>query len=112
MTEKYINVNAFIGTLKEMQKEFGNWSRSFGKTATCVLEETINKLQSFPAVNATPVVHAHWIPKKIMIRSPEAKNYNCSACGKENFAYPSCPYCRAIMDEEVVKDGQTEYEVL
>jgi len=100
MTEKYISVNAFISTLKEMQKEFCNCSRSFGKTASCVLEETINKLQSFPTVDVTPVIHAHWIQKKEMIRSPEAKNYNCSACGKESFAYPNCPYCRAIMDEE------------
>lgn len=51
----------------------------------------------------SPVVHARWIPKKEMIRSPEAKNYNCSACGKESFAYPNCPYCRSIMDEEVKK---------
>lgn len=57
-------------------------------------------LDSQPTADVAPVRHAHWIPKKEMIRSPEAKNYNCSACGKESFAYPNCPFCRAIMDEE------------
>lgn len=65
----------------------------------------LNRVKAQPTADVAPVVHAHWIPKKEMIRSPEAKNYNCSACGKESFYYPNCPFCRAIMDEEVEANG-------
>lgn len=112
MTEKYISVNAFISTLKEMQKEFSNWSRSFGKTATCVLEETINKLQSFPTVDAALVVHAHWIHTGEYLTNSDGKRlkklsdlYVCRRCHRvEALPEPYCN-CGAQMDEEIEEDA-------
>lgn len=55
-------------------------------------------LMHVPAADGEPVRHGHWIPHKTIVRSPFVKNYDCSECGHESFAYPNCPYCRAIMD--------------
>ena len=120
MTEKYIGAYAFISTLREMQKEFCNWSRSFGKTATCVLEEAINKLQSFPTADVDPVVHAHWIFQMGVFANNGTEGcFECSACKatidletfgrmRECGQTRKCGACGARMDEEIVKDGQTE----
>ena len=91
-TPRYIDAERFKIWLSEQVKK--------GLVSFSSAEDAASLLRYAPTVDASPVIHAHWIPKKEMIRSPEAKNYNCSACGKESFAYPSCPYCRAIMDEE------------
>ena len=51
-------------------------------------------------VEAKPVVHAHWEPKKIMARTPFARNYYCSNCGYEPFECKNfCPNCGALMDK-------------
>ena len=106
MTEKYIGVNAFISVLKERQKEFDGLSRSFGKTAAYVLEEIINKLQSFPTADIEPVVHAHWLRRRWdhmndyydVMEYP----YRCSACRvKSKESTKRCPECGARMDEKV-----------
>lgn len=100
MTEKYIGASTVIGTLKEMQKEFGECQRAFGKTAICVLEEAINKLQLLPAADAEPVVHGHWIKKSHEWDfSPYFyTDFTCSNCGtREQGPAPYCRYCGAKM---------------
>lgn len=98
MTEKYIGVNAFIGVLKEMQKEFNECHRAFGKTATCVLKEIINRLQLFPTADVAPVVHAHWERKAYFPDGTPA--WVCSRCGHpEEVKYSHCN-CGARMEEE------------
>ena len=62
------------------------------------VEFILEKLDAIPEADVESVRHGYWIPHKTMIRSPFAKNYNCSECGRENFEYPNCPYCRAKMD--------------
>lgn len=58
------------------------------------------------AADVEPVVHAHWIPKAKMVRSPYARNYSCSHCGHEPLeAIDRCPKCGAKMDGEVSQDG-------
>ena len=57
-----------------------------------------------PIVDVAEVKHGHWIPHKIMIRTPYAKNYDCSECGNspiECGAY--CNKCGAKMDGGNVK---------
>ena len=90
---KYYEGEAIVKAFTETTNQSETWAKGV--------------LASMKEADVAPVVHARWIPKKEMIRSPEAKNYNCSACGKESFAYPNCPYCRSIMDEEVKEDGKT-----
>ena len=107
MTEKYIGVNAFTSVLKERQKALGESPRALGKTAFCVLEETINKRQSVPTADVAPVVHGHWI---YMFQQDDYFFYKCSVCGRfervlvksEINAMPHC-HCGANMDEEVKK---------
>lgn len=105
MTEKYIGINAFISILKERQKEFGGSPRAFGKTAFCVLEETINKLQSFPTADVAPVIHAHWIRRFCDHRNDYYDvleyPYRCSACREKSKELTKrCPECGAKMDEK------------
>ena len=131
MTEKYICANAFINVLKERQKEFGGCQRAFGKTATCVLEETINKLQSFQAADVAPVVHAHWMPKEHWVplardaspwsydedrydyetHSQKELYWHCSNCDciKSRIVKPVVPFCEqcgAKMDENMKEEAE------
>ena len=66
-----------------------------------ILWATKEVVDTVPDADVELKRHGHWVPKKEMIRSPEAKNYNCSVCGKESFTYPNCPFCRSVMDEDV-----------
>lgn len=60
-------------------------------------------VESVPAVDAEPVVHAHWVIERW--RSGYIKRCNCSNCGnhpKDAYAPPKfCDNCGARMDEEV-----------
>lgn len=99
----YIDRDALSKQL-EHEKELMERGNTFKQTLIAhIIGEVKNEVDRFPTADVAPVIHAHWIPKKEMLRSPEEKNYNCSACGKESFAYPNCPFCRAIMDEGVKK---------
>lgn len=57
-----------------------------------------SEVDAIPKADVEQVRHGHWIPHEFFVRSPFATNYDCSECGRENFDYPSCPYCRALMD--------------
>ena len=54
----------------------------------------VQVIEMLPAVDAAPVVHAHWIDR-------DGKTW-CSECGASNKAYkpPFCPHCGAMMDKE------------
>ena len=60
-------------------------------------------VEGMPAVEAKPVVHAHWIRTHFV--SPVWK---CSHCGRQInrvsvFDFERCPFCGAHMDEEVTE---------
>lgn len=67
-------------------------------------------LANVPAVEAEPVVHAHW--EFVDFCSP---NLKCSSCGDlapmdccgdyHSERTKRCPHCGAHMDEEVAEDG-------
>lgn len=61
-------------------------------------------VESVPAVEAEPVVHAHWVrltPDQKL--SPFSdRTHSCSKCGKHGYKwYDRCWSCGAHMDEEV-----------
>jgi hypothetical protein len=70
--------------------------------------DIMDALENAPAVEAEPVVHAHWIKHTVagedFFGSPVLKVWacNCSACGLNGGEeFPRCPHCGAHMDEEV-----------
>lgn len=72
--------------------------------------ETIGVLamaERIPAVEAEPVVHAHWIILgQRTYGGGRCYTHYCSRCGKHGFGDDErCPECGAYMDEEVA-DGE------
>lgn len=58
-------------------------------------------VESVPAVEAEPVVHARWTFTSLDQIAP-----NCSHCGAQSImGYSRCPHCGAHMDEEVADVG-------
>lgn len=55
------------------------------------------EMQAVPAANVREDVQGEWIEKKVMIRTPAAKNYFCSVCKEEGFQTIFCPNCGARM---------------
>lgn len=64
-------------------------------------EEVEELLDEAPAVDAEPVVHAHWKLRDLCGDGCSLIAY-CSNCGQDGSAgYERCPHCGAHMDEEV-----------
>ena len=93
--KKYVEVNEAIKTILN--------------ASPTKVWDALQFLSEMKGANVELVVHGHWIAKREMIRSIYAKNYNCSICGAESFAYPNCPYCGAknkFLDFNCVKCGK------
>lgn len=53
-----------------------------------MIKEAVNKPSDMPDIET------EWIAKPVMIRTPSAKNYYCSACKADtNKCTPYCPMC-------------------
>ena len=82
-------------------------TRERGNNSQCTMWWNIRKIiNEAPTVDAKPVVHAHWVSKDTMEKSPYAKNHYCSNCKVDviecgNF----CTNCGAQMDEKENDDG-------
>ena len=60
----------------------------------------VNYVREAPAVEAEPVVHAHW--EKRYVPAHARSEYFCTACGHPQLRESKrCPECGAHMDEEV-----------
>lgn len=75
------------------------------RAVLAALSSRLSIVESVPAVDAEPVVHAHWVIERW--RSGYIKWCNCSNCGnhpKDAYAPPKfCDNCGAHMDEEVTE---------
>lgn len=61
-------------------------------------------LANVPAVEAEPVVHAHWakLPPDQRMSPFSDRTHSCSKCGKHGYKwYDRCWSCGAVMDEKV-----------
>lgn len=59
-----------------------------------------SRIDYAPTIDAEPVVHGHWVAKKVMARTPFAINHYCSKCKFEtDFCTNYCSNCGAKMDE-------------
>lgn len=63
------------------------------------LAEWLKELKKYKFADFAPVVHAQWVPKRKMYRTPHAKNYTCSECGlATEYRWNYCHNCGARMD--------------
>lgn len=62
------------------------------------LDGVLAVIDALPAANVREDVRGEWVAKKVMIRTPAAKNYLCSVCKEEGFQTNFCPHCGARMD--------------
>lgn len=97
----------------EAIKKYGKDAISAGRRTLDPVDNIIglcNMLAALPAVEAAPVVHGRWIPRK----GKWFVYYQCSVCGKK-ISYPSadgkaftnyCPNCGAKMDGEEEPNGK------
>lgn len=68
------------------------------------LWQVCNLIANAPTVDVVEVKHGEWIPHKTMVRSPFARNYDCSVCGNSPIECGEyCNKCGAKMD-----GGKTE----
>ena len=88
MTNDLISLEEAIKMIRE------NGLRGEGYSREEREDNLVDMLECLPAVDAAPVVHAHWIDR-------DGKTW-CSECGASNKAYkpPFCPHCGAKMDKE------------
>ena len=72
----------------------------YGMVMTGYQSRAMDCVRFIPAADVAPVVHAHWIWKRLGEYS-DGYNWRCSACRKESMvAINYCPNCGARMDEE------------
>lgn len=75
-----------------------------------VMNRAIQCIENQPAVEAEPVVHAHWGEYEMFSIAPSLNGYPCSNC--DHRVPPimrgavRCPLCGAHMDEEVPTNGK------
>lgn len=66
------------------------------------LGTAFSMIENAPAVDAEPVVHAHW--ERVIPTKSAAKwstKVSCSNCHREGYTrYPRCPNCGAYMSEK------------
>lgn len=61
-------------------------------------------IDSIPAADVQPVVHAHWIYKDYILDDIYGHwEGTCSNCGQRKRVDNYCPFCGAKMDEEAGK---------
>ena len=110
MTE-YIEREALMRQIKEIHCADCN-SYHGVRCRACWVDDTLGYIDSEPAADVEPVVHAHWQPYEDTVQ--------CSACGfgtfmdgyffvhgecthayDRSFRFSFCPNCGAKMDESV-----------
>lgn len=93
--DKYININKLSKIKKHLFKtEIGAFPKS----------EWFIKLEdvfSIPEEKVKKITYGHWIPHETMIRTPYARNYDCSVCGNSPIECGDyCNKCGSYMKGE------------
>ena len=82
------------------------YSKEYGKvggTYNLAIDDCIEEIEATPALDAKPIVYAHWIEgNEDHVSCDSICYYTCSECN-HSFSddTPYCPNCGAKMDEEV-----------
>ena len=80
-----------------LMDEYGITLDELGELIKAKREGQTTIIRTMPAENVREDVQGEWIAKKVMIRTPAAKNYFCSVCKEEGFQTIFCPNCGARM---------------
>ena len=106
--QRLIDVNNLI---EEIREERCYNCRNFKdmKCDYCGTADYIYMIEDMPAVEAKPVVHAHWL-EQIIDGGQELMCSNCGEYALMNDEFYSefskyCPYCGAQMDEKENDNG-------
>lgn len=85
-----------------------NYAKTISKDCLVVYQTIRDIVDTIcPAVEAKPVVHAHWENIFCLVTPYDDDDYEEARCKCSNctmitdFEYDYCPYCGAQMDEEV-----------
>ena len=106
MAKEYIEREA-------VKRELLSWAVSINHPEYLIKDDALHIIDSFPAADVAPVVHAHWQPYEDTVQ--------CSACGfgtfmdgyffvhgecthanDRSFRFSFCPNCGAKMDGDMI----------
>ena len=91
--KRYVDVDKIIKKYEKAAAD--NYNRrhsptSWSEAYDCIIAD----LDEEPTAEVQEIKHGKWVPHKVMIRSVDAKNYDCSECGEAtNRCTPYCPNC-------------------
>jgi hypothetical protein len=98
--KRYIDVNKIIKKYEEAAADSYNRKHSpasWSEAYDCIIAD----LDEEPTADIQEIKHGKWVPHNVIIRSMNAKNYDCSECGEATSrCTPYCPYCGSRMDGE------------
>lgn len=91
LNDEYISREAAKQALKPLVHEEDDYAD--GLHFSDIWEEECDALDALPAADVAPVVHAHWIRRRLCYFG------KCSNCGAEGITNRYCGECGALMDE-------------
>lgn len=87
-------IEEYIEEYSELEPETG-----YHNLKWCAMEEAKDVLSMLPAVDAAPVVHAHWVEEPDRVNHWHCSNCGCTV-GLASLAYRYCYVCGAKMKED------------
>lgn len=96
---KYINAARLMDKAIQSMKDNQHNNSIQRQSHTAEHRRFIAMIDGMPAEDVIEVRYGKWVPHEVMIRSIDAKNYDCSKCGEAtNRCTPYCPNCGAKMN--------------
>ncbi len=98
MTGDLISREAVLDEIRDIWCRDCHCATTKRDCAACNIGDLISRMKDLPAVDAVPVVHAHWI-----VQDNTYTRFMCSACETKNHHDRTdyCPHCGAKMDGAV-----------
>lgn len=105
----YVKKSNVLESLKEINKDYdcetGDYGSVLSEWYTCDYGEVCDSVINLDTEDVQPIVHAHWIPHKLVNKS--FREYECSNCGEYVYDkeyqikyHKFCLHCGARMDED------------
>jgi hypothetical protein len=99
--DKYIKANELVDRVIESKNYNQHENPLQRQNHIAEHRHFIHMIDSMKAEDVVEAKYGNWVPHEVMIRSIDAKNYDCSNCGEAtNSCTKYCPNCGAKMREE------------